>query len=178
MSLSARAAVIVTVSGLVLAAFGCAKPREAPLPGGHPGAAGLTPPTEEGAVEVQTNEGDSGAPISDSNTSETGAVGGVDLAKLGLEVYPGATEEGSTDVTGAMGGLVGLNLTTEDSYDKVARFYKKKYATAVLRESLSRNQKIMRLQIGEPPDIKTVTVMKRKAADRVAITLMRHRTSE
>lgn len=102
----------------------------------------------------------------------------VDPAALGLEVYPGATAEGSGDVEGPVGHLMSINLVSTDDYAQVAEFYRAKYPDAVAEETGGEGSHVLTLEVSPAPDLRTVTVMKRKEADAVAITLLRHRVKQ
>jgi len=120
-----RKALICALSLVVAAAFlGCGRSRKTvAVPGGT-----ATVKTEKGlrgdkqTVEVNTKEGKA------TVTTEEGKK--VTEADLGVPVYPGAKSETSGTYEGGQGGQMGkleqYTLSTKDSFEKVADFYKNK----------------------------------------------------
>lgn len=90
---------------------------------------------EEFKFESKGGDADSGkmtvtGPDGQKSTTESGA-DAVKPEDVGIDFYPGATVEGGTksSVTGEKGGAFAqVTLTTKDPLDKVASFYKGKYA--------------------------------------------------
>lgn len=125
---------------------------------------GVTPPPPEAS-----------GPAAPAPDGPTFGAGDVDPAAIGLEVFPDASVAGSGDVDGAAGHLMSINLVSTDDYAQVAEFYREKYPDAVAEETGDEGDRVLTLEVSPAPDIRTVTVMKRRDADTVAITLLRHR---
>ncbi len=98
-------------------------------------------------VTVESDEGEAKMEISED----------VDLSGLGVEIYPGAEPQAGTTYKGE--GFEGVEMTsvaleTSDAFDKVAEFYKSKYAegaAAVVQQPGS-------LMISKEEETRNVTV--------------------
>lgn len=80
------------------------------------GAATVSTSTDNKTTTVQTKEG-----------TFTSGKGAVDIAKMNVAMYPGATQdEGGFAMNGVKGSGEMVSLTTGDSFDKVYDWYKSK----------------------------------------------------
>ena len=131
--------VVLLVAGL-WAASGCGKVKKAAEVARTANDAkdgDFTVKTEEGDVKIETEEGDdddSGAMTitgpDGKTTMETGK-DTVSEADVGIDFYPGAEVQGGSTwaTSGEEGGSMStVALETKDSFDKVAKFYKDRYA--------------------------------------------------
>jgi phosphotransferase system HPr-like phosphotransfer protein len=99
----------------------------------------------------------------------------VDLAKLGIEVYPGATQEQGGTVEGADMTMVSVALTTTDPFDKVQAFYQAKYPNASGQTMTASGKKSLSMQILDPKtpdDVKMIVVGEDEG--KVTIALQHH----
>jgi hypothetical protein len=85
-------------------------------------------------VKVETKgEGESGSVTVTGPDGQTKSEYGQDAVKqedVGIDFYPGASVEGGGKVSGGdkEGSWAAVNLETNDPFDKVASFYKERYA--------------------------------------------------
>jgi hypothetical protein len=120
--------------------------------------------TDQGDVQVQAQPGkDKGEATIKTTTPEgketTTNVGKtVDKAKLGIELYPGAAVETSANSASDEGGMTMAALSTNDPFDKVAKFYKGKYPKATAQELYRKGKQALIMQIGAGNDMKVVTI--------------------
>ena len=142
-----KLAVAIVAMALIVCAVGCGR-RSVTVKG--PGGEKTTVTTDKkgGKTTVKGPEGEKATIETDAEGETTkmtfkGEEGettieiseDVDLSDLGVAVYPGAKQEGggSYSATGdEAGSISGANLTTPDSYKKVAKFYKDKYSKGAL----------------------------------------------
>ncbi len=182
--------VLMLASVAVVAAVvaGCSKAREAAQTAQHVGQAAKFAHDMEktGEATIKTDEGEAKVAVAkegDEVTSMTvtgkdgqkatftsGAK--MDVSKTGIEPYPGAQQEGGGGVEGGEATVGLITLTTTDSFEKVATFYKGKYPEAEKMEASGGGTETLTLQISPAPSARTVMVSKDADADKVNIVLM------
>ncbi len=162
---------VVSLAG-GLSACGTARRQPAyhPGPAGGPARAATYPSQPGGAAAPASPPGRRAAP------DPSWPAGDPAPTDLGLRGYRGAEREGTANVSGGRGSIVSINLSTTDSFAQVAAFYQAAYPSATKTETIANGANVLKLQVSGPPDLRTVTVMKRANAPTVAITLLRHRT--
>jgi hypothetical protein len=115
---------------------------------------------KKSTITVQGNKGESKIEVTE----------GVDLSKLGVKAYPGATTEGggSYSATGdEAGAITGANLTTPDSFDKVAKFYKDNYSKGATMVNEAPNNLVITRQ--EKGKMITIAVSREEGAKETKI---------
>lgn len=118
----------------------------------------------EGDVKMKMEKGKGSDDVTmkttDEKGNETTYSGGqqVDLAKLGIEVYPGAKQEHSGTVTNPEIDIVTAEYSSTDSFAQVAEFYKGKYKGGVTQEMSGKDGKTLTVQTGASNDLKLIIV--------------------
>jgi hypothetical protein len=129
------------------------------------GTATVTTSNDDKSVTVQTNEG-------------TMAIGqGVDPAKLGAPVYPGALAGQPESITTATGrqSTVIAGFTTADAFDKVYVYYKQRLPAGAERMKVtSGNGSVASFQVGNPTSPDAVTVQISSDKPNVTSILITH----
>jgi hypothetical protein len=143
---------------LSLWSVGCSKTTTVTAPDGtavtmQQDGSKMTVKTDKGTVVVDQQSGASSMTMHDGKTQMT--VHGqqpIDLDKeFGLPGYPGATQEATVSQSG-QDAVKAATLTTTDSYDKVAAFYKDKLGKvhgAQVTEVNTAEQKMLNITIEE-----------------------------
>lgn len=98
----------------------------------------------------------------------------VDLTGLDLELYPGATKKGGHNMKTGDGESVNAVLQSNDPFDKIADFYKSKYPDAQKNEMDMDGNKMLMLNMEEPPVTRNVTVTLNKDEEGVQIILTKN----
>ncbi|HEV2878269.1 MAG TPA: hypothetical protein VGW96_01705 [Candidatus Eremiobacteraceae bacterium] len=81
--------------------------------------------TKEGTATIETNQHNDTTTVTSKEGTATFGKNAVDLSKLGLPVYPGASvDTGGMNVQSNQGSEQIEMLTTADSFDKVYGWYK------------------------------------------------------
>ena len=157
-------AVLMLVMAMVCCLVGCAKRKVTTIRG--PEGERVTVEAEKGgeksAITIETKEG----------TAKLEITPQADLSKLGVAIYPGAKQESSgtykseakkdVEVTSAA-------LTTPDSFEKVAEFYKAKYAKgASLVQQKGDSLFIVTEKKGKQM---TIAVSRKEGADKTTIAI-------
>lgn len=177
------AAVILVFMAALLA--GCGRAREAAETARDVGeAARIARDMQDGEATIKTDEGEAkisvdkdGEQVTWKTTDEEGreatfTIGqDVDLSELGVALYPGATQEMSTSATGTDRGGMTVALSTPDSFEQVADFYKDKYPGVPANEMAMGEANMLMLEVSEEPS-KTVTVTRRSGDDKTNITIV------
>jgi len=132
--------------------------------------------TEANGTTVTTNgTGDNQTvTVESSGGSVTAGKNAVDVAKLGLPVYPGATadESGAMSGTSAQGSGALVSLKTSDSFEKVYGWYKAHLpANAQTMESSSAGTSVGSFVEGAAADKEQKTVTITSSAEGTTITL-------
>lgn len=168
--------VAAVVIGLVV---GCAR-RSVTIKGPEGQKATVTTSKKGGKVVINEKEGK--ATIESSGEKATMTFEGeegttrveisenVDLAKLGVDVYPGAKIEGggTYSATGAESGEIsGVNMTTPDPFDKVAKFYKDKYGKGA--KLVQQMGNMLMIQMEKNGKIISIVVQREEDEDKTSI---------
>ncbi len=186
-SWSPRLLVVLTLVSLVAVAAlaaGCGKVKQAKQAVETARSAGKLAQTgkatftdEKGhkvAVQVnQKKEGEGTWAMTDEKGNKTTATVSSDMTEkdVGLKFYPGATVKSGTTVssTGAKAGqMVTVTLTTQDGFDKVAKFYKDNYSQG--NQVIEGPDALMIMFSGDTSG-KMVSVSKDKESGEVTIVL-------
>ena len=117
---------------------------------------------DETTMTIQSEDGDTKIEFGED----------VDLSELDVEIYPGATaQSGGTIQTGDMGpgGMRIASLTTPDSFDDVAKFYKSKYGEGAL--SIIEQPGSLMLAQDEATRTVSITVTRDEDADETNISI-------
>ena len=137
---SATCAVLVVAVLCCLA--GCSKrQRTITTPEGEKATVETDRSGDKTKITVETDEGEKGTMEIDASgdkaeltiKSEEGEgkmkfSEDADVSGLGVEIYPGAKSQGSSTLAMGQGQMRTASLATADSFDKVAKFYRDKYA--------------------------------------------------
>ncbi|MGD8238973.1 MAG: hypothetical protein PVH68_10505 [Armatimonadota bacterium] len=134
----------------------------------------VTMETDEGEKATVELEGE-GDDARMTVTSEEGEgkveiSGDVDLAALGVEVYPGATSEGGSTMEMEGATTRSASLTTSDSFDKVAQFYESKYGEGASAK-MSQPGRLM-ITRDEPTRNVTITVTRDEGETETTIAIV------
>ncbi len=131
------------------------------------GTATVTTTNDDKNVSVQSNEG-------------TMAIGqGVDAAKLGVPVYPGAQtgQPASITTTSGNGTTVIASFTTADAFEKVYAYYKQRLPAGAERMNVnSPNGSVASFQAGVQTAPNAVTVQISSDKPNVTSILITHTT--
>jgi len=129
--------------------------------------------TKEGAATVETNQTNDTTTITTNRGTAVVGKNAVDLSKLDVPVYPGASSEsGGLSVQSNEGNQQIAMLTTSDSFDKVYAWYKGQMpAGSGQMQMSSANSSVASFVIGKQGDktAKTVTITADK--DKTSIML-------
>ncbi len=121
---------------------------------------------EDGEATVVTTDAEG-----NETTIETGA-NAVTEDDIGIKFYPGAAPEGGGQISGsteAGGNRAGVMLTTPDSFEKVAQFYKDEYDTDEILETPT----ALMMTVGEGDDSAKITVVREASEDVTRIAILR-----
>lgn len=130
--------------------------------------------TDEGETEITADK--DGEQVTMKATDKEGREATVtvgkdtDLSDLGVAVYPGATQEMASTATGDGGGMTAV-LSTTDSFEKVADFYKGKYSGVPSHETTTGEAKMLMLQVSEEPS-RAVTISRTDGDDKTHIAII------
>jgi hypothetical protein len=180
-----RSLAVLAASVVLVAVVGCGRAKQV----GE--AARFAHDMQDGKATIQGENGEKATIQADKQgnsiaISSTDAQGNkteyksgseVDLARLGIEVYPGAVQEQGGTVEGEGLTMVSVALTTTDPFDKVQAFYRAKYPRAASQMMTVDDKKSLSMQIVDPktPDeLKMVVVGEDKG--KVTIALQHHIT--
>jgi len=152
---------IVCLAGLVLAAAGCSGHRQVIV-------------TKEGTATVETNQSNDTTTITSKQGSASFGKNAVDVGKIGLPIYPGATANDTGGMSFQSKGETSqlVVMTTPDSFDKVYAWYKGQMpAGSEQMHMSSANSSVASFVIGKQGDktAKTVTITADK--DKTSIML-------
>lgn len=151
----------VSVALLVCALTGCSGHKQ-------------TIVTKEGGATVETNQTNDTTTI--TTTKGTAVVGknAVDLSKLDVPVYPGASSEsGGLSVQSKEGNQQIAMLTTSDSFDKVYEWYKSHMpAGSEKLHMTSGGSSVAQFAIGTESDKRFKSVMITEATGKTSIQLV------
>ena len=137
----------------------------------------MTFTTKEGTTTVE--QGGAGENKTVTVTSKEGSAtfgkNAVDLAKLGLPVYPGATAKntGGFSISGKTGSSETVMLETNDSFDKVYEWYKAKMPAGSETMKLSSGGgQFATFQVGKTSDkeVSAVTITGEKDKTSIMLT--------
>ncbi len=171
--------VLVVAAVVVGLVFGCAR-RSVTIKGPEGQKATVT--KKGGKVVVKDKEGKATIESSSSGKKATMTIEGkegttkieisedVDLAKLGVEAYPGAKIEGGSTYSaeGAESGEIsGVNMTTPDSFDKVAKFYKDKYGKGA--KLVQQMGNMLMIQMKKNGKVVSILVQREEGEDKTTI---------
>lgn len=177
------ACVILVVLAALVA--GCGRAREAADTARDMGeAARFARDMQDGKATIKTEDGEGEVTVdkdgeqvtwkaTDKDGSEATVTVGkdADLSDLGVAVYPGATQELTSTTTGADGGGMHVVLSTTDSFEQVAEFYKGEYPGVPAHETTAAEAKMLMLQVSEDPE-KAVTVSRSGTDDKTHIAII------
>lgn len=99
----------------------------------------------------------------------------VDMTKIGIEAYPGATQEQGGTVEGPEMDIASVSLTTTDPFDKVAEFYKSRYPKANTQSMTTDGKQTLSMQVmdpANPDDVKLIVATEEDG--KVSIVLQHH----
>jgi len=151
----------VCFAALLLASAGCASHRQVIA-------------TKEGTATVETNQSNDTTTITSKEGSASFGKNAVDVSKIGLPIYPGATanDTGGMSFQSKEGSSQIVVMTTADSFDKVYAWYKGQMPSGSEQMHMSSgNSSVASFVIGKQGDknAKTVTITADK--DKTSIML-------
>jgi hypothetical protein len=95
-----------------------------------------------------------------------------DLARLGLEIYPGAVLASGISTDRTVGQAVRAELRSSDPFDKVAAFYRAKYPQAPAVQTQGSCGRMLTIEVSPLPDAKQVSIADNQDVGGTAIMLL------
>jgi len=130
--------------------------------------------TKEGGATVETNQSNDTTTITTNKGTAVVGKNAVDLSKLDVPVYPGASSEsGGLSVQSKEGNQQIAMLTTSDSFDKVYDWYKNHMpAGSEKLHMTSGGSSVAQFAIGAESDRNFKSVMITEATGKTAIQIL------
>jgi len=132
--------------------------------------------TDEGEFQIKTDKAGEQTTITvegESGQKHSVTIGeDLDTSALSLAIYPGAIQQGGQTTDTDAGKQMSFVFTTTDSFEKVADFYKSKYADANISDIKMPDGRLLNIGIAKPPDMTSVAVQQADDEDGVTIILI------